>query len=387
MKEVYLDYAATSYRKPQAVIDAMSDYWQKNQMYSPGRGGYAGALEANRLLLRARSLIAQLFQVPNSEQVIFTSGITEALNVCIKGLVRKGDHVLTSSMEHNAVIRPLAHLQRDHLITYTAVRCDQQGRLDPDRLEAAIQPNTTMLVLTHAANLTGTLQPIAEAAEIARRHQLDFILDTAQTAGLYDLDFSALSPAALTFTGHKSLMGPQGSGGFVVSQEAAIRMNSLIQGGTGSRSHELYQPDFLPDRFEAGTFNMPGIVGLAAAAEWVLQQTPKALLRQETDLFAFFLDGLRRIPELQIYGPADAALQTPTVSVTLKQLDCAAFSYRLAEEFGIATRAGLHCAPLAHQTIATYPNGTVRFSLGHFTTKEELLYTLAAIEQISSRQS
>lgn len=387
MREVYLDYAATSYRKPQAVIDVMTSYWQNNQMYSPGRGGYAGALQASRLLLHARTLIAELFRVQNSEQVIFTAGITEALNVCIKGLLRKGDHVVTSSMEHNAVIRPLAHLQRDHFCTYTAVNCDRQGRLDPDRLEAAIQPTTTMLILTHAANLTGTLMPIAEAAEIAKRHQLDYILDTAQTAGLYDLDFAALSPAALTFTGHKSLMGPQGSGGFVVSQEAATRMNSLIQGGTGSRSHEIYQPDFLPDQFEAGTFNMPGIIGLSAAVEWTLQQTPKALLQQETDLFSFFLDGLRRIPSLQIYGPADAALQTPTVSVTIKQLDCAAFSYRLSEEFGIATRSGLHCAPLAHQTIGTYPSGTVRLSLGHFTTKDELLYTLDAIEQISSHQS
>src|SRR5665647_860079 len=310
MREVYLDYAATSYHKPQAVIDAMTTYWQNNTMYSPGRGGYAGALQASRLLLHSRTLLAELFHVQNSEQIIFTAGITEALNVCIKGLLRKGNHVVTSSMEHNAVIRPLAHLQRDNFITYTAVTCDRTGRLDPDRLEAAIQPNTTMLILTHASNLTGTLLPIADAAEIAKRHQLDYILDTAQTAGLYDLNFTALSPAALTFTGHKSLMGPQGSGGFVVSQEAAARMNSLIQGGTGSRSHEIYQPDFLPDQFEAGTFNMPGIVGLTAAVEWILQQTPKVLQQQETDLFSFFLDGLRQIPSLQIYGPADAALQT-----------------------------------------------------------------------------
>ncbi len=381
MRQVYLDNAATSRPKPAAVQQAIISYLEDCGC-SPGRGGYEGALQAGRILLETRDLAARLFNAPSPEQVIFTHNITHALNYGIKGLLKPGDHVITSSMEHNAVIRPLSQLVKYQQVQVSYVNCDTQGQLDPGAIEQEIKANTKMLIITHASNVTGTIMPIHELSTIARAHNLYLVLDTAQTAGVYELDFATLQPDILAFTGHKSLLGPTGTGGFVISERAVSAMEPLITGGTGSMSDKEYQPDFLPDKFEGGTPNTMGLAGLMAGISFILDVTPQAIRAHNKELTKHLRDGLTQIQDITVVGPTNMDYQTSTLSITVDKWDLGELSFLLDEHWGIMTRSGLHCAPLAHRTIGTYPQGTLRLSLGYFNTAAEVEYTLTALEQL-----
>ncbi len=381
MKEIYLDNAATSRHKPDKVQKAMNNYF--NQIgCSPGRGGYECSLQASRLILKARRNIAKLFNVPTPEQIIFTHNITHSLNYTIKGLLNEGDHVITTSMEHNAVLRPLNSLQEKGIIKVTYISCNQDGTLNPDNIKQAIKDNTKLLVFTHASNVTGTLMPIQKLANIAQEHNLISILDTAQTAGSYKLDFSQLKVDVLAFTGHKGLMGPTGTGGFAISNQAAEMINPLIEGGTGSVSDKEYQPDFLPDKFESGTLNTVGITGLNAGIKFIMETGIEKIKKHKLKLMQKLLNGLQEITKIKVHGPQNINWQTSTISINVENCDLGELSFTLDDKYGIMTRSGLHCAPFAHKTIGTFPEGTLRFSLGYFNTEKEIEFTLKKLKQI-----
>jgi len=384
MRCVYLDNAATSRQKPDSVIEAMDNYF-KNIGCSPGRGGYECSLKAGRIVLETRLAVAELFNIPTPEQVIFTHNVTHSLNYAIKGLLRKGDHVVTTSMEHNSVVRPLRSLEKRGIIRVDYISCDALGMLNPEDVRRAIRDDTRMIVITHASNVTGTLMPVRQVAQIARKHNLFFVLDTAQTAGVYDINFQELNLDVLAFTGHKSLMGPPGTGGFAISERAAREMNPLIEGGTGSVSDMEYQPDFLPDRFESGTVNTPGLAGLKAGIDFIKDVGLKKIREHELRLTERLISGLEQVKGVRIHGPKDVNLQTSTVSITVEGFDMGELSFVLDDEYGIMTRSGLHCAPLAHKTIGTFPEGTLRFSIGYFNTEEEIDYTLECLERVVIR--
>lgn len=379
--QVYLDNAATSRRKPTAVWQAMEEFFREVNC-NPGRGGYELSLEAGRRVMEARETVAKFFQVEHPNQVVFTPNITVALNQAIKGLLSPGDHVLITGLEHNAVVRPLAALAKERGVTYSVIPTSPQGLIDPQQVEREIRPNTKMMVATHASNVVGTIVPLEELGQIAHEHGLYFIIDTAQTAGCMPLDFNRLQASVLAFTGHKHLLGPMGIGGFCVRSDVAQKMRPLYEGGTGSISHQEEQPDFLPDKFESGTLNTLGIVGLGAALKYLEEQGLEKIRTREKELTGYLLDGLRQLPGVVIYGPQDPELQTGTVAINLKQVDNAELCFVLDQKFGIMTRPGLHCAPLAHKTIGTFPEGALRLSLGHFTTKEELDYVLESLDRI-----
>ncbi len=383
MPQVYLDYAATSYPKPEPVYQAM-DRFLRHTGANPGRGGYELSRQAGRAVLSAREQVAALFNVSRSNQVVFTCNITHALNTAIKGLVRPGDHVLTTSMEHNAVARPLVQLQRDG-ITFTACQASPAGVVDPADIRRAIQPNTRLVVITHSSNVTGAVQPVREIATIARSRGCWVVLDAAQTAGLLPIDFCDLGVDVLAFTGHKHMLGPMGTGGMVVTPAAAAAMQPLVEGGTGSLSDLDVQPGFLPDKFESGTLNAPGLAGLAAAVELIREAGVANLAQRERELTSLLYGGLQELPGVRVYGPEPSQPRTGVVSITVEEWDTAEISHALDERFGIMTRPGLHCAPWAHRTIGTFPGGTLRFSLGFHTTRDEVEYTLASLHSLLSR--
>ena len=382
MKEIYLDNAATTRHKPNSVKKAMVDYFD-NIGCSPGRGGYQCSLKAGRILLETRSIFADFFNVPRPEQIVFTHNITHSLNIAVKGLLDEGDHVITTSMEHNSVLRPLENLKSARNIEVDYIKCDKDGQLDIGDVRAAITDRTSLIIVTHASNVTGTLMPIEAIGKIAAKNNLFYVIDTAQTAGLYELDFQKLNADVLAFTGHKCLMGPTGTGGFAVSNRAAKEMDPMIEGGTGSKSDLIVQPDFLPDKFESGTLNTAGIAGLKAGVEFIINKGRENILNHEMKLAEKFLTGLNQINELEIYGPKDLQKQAPTFSINIKGEDLGHISFILDDKYGIMTRSGLHCAPLAHKTIGSYPAGTLRFSIGYFNNKSEIDYTINKLKELS----
>jgi len=381
LKRIYLDHAATSRPKPEEVYRAV-DHFLREVGCNPGRGGYELSLEAGRHLLHARHLVADFLHVPQAKRVVFGANTTQCLNLALKGLLRPGDHALITGMEHNAVLRPLTWLKTHREVTYSVIPCSPQGLLDPAGAAQLIGPRTRAIIATHASNVTGTIMPLAELGALARAHGLYLVVDAAQTAGFMPIDFTALQADVLAFPGHKHLLGPMGTGGCCLSARAAGEMEPLIQGGTGSSSDLADQPDFLPDKFESGTPNMPGIAGLAAGITYLTDFGLEAAYRQETLLTAYFLEGLATLKGVVIHGPRDARLQTGTISVTVEGLDMAQLSFRLDSQFGVMTRPGLHCAPLAHRTLGTFPEGTLRFSLGYATTRDDIDYTLEALKTL-----
>lgn len=380
MREVYLDNAATSRQKPEKVKKAIMNYFTKIGC-SPGRGGYECSLQAGRIILEARSLLADFFNVTDTKRLIFTANVTHSLNYTIKGLLDKGDHVITTSMEHNSILRPLHSLEENDIINVDYICCSQKGVLDPNKVRDKINENTKMIVLTHASNVTGTIMPVSEIASIVKnKDDIFFVLDTAQSAGVYNIDFQELNLDILAFTGHKGLYGPPGTGGFAVSKKAADKMKPLIEGGTGSISDKEFQPDFLPDKFESGTMNTPGIAGLKAGVEFIVDKGLDKIKKHELKLAKRFIEGLKSIPEIKIYGPANIKKQAPTISIAIEGKDLGEMSCVLDEKYGIMTRSGLHCAPYAHQTIGSFPQGTLRFSIGYFNTEEEIDYTIDCLK-------
>jgi len=381
MDKIYLDNAATSRDKAEVVKKAILNYYE-NIGCSPGRGGYEDSLKAGRLIIEARNTMAEFFNVDDLKQIIFTHNVSYALNMGIKGILEKGDHVITTTMEHNSVLRPLNSLQKNSDIKVDYIECDEKGRLDPAKIEAAINKKTKLIIITYASNVSGTIMPVEEVGEIAAKNNLYYMLDTAQAAGVYDIDFKKLKVDFLAFTGHKALMGPTGTGGFAVSKKMAAEMKPLIEGGTGSKSHLEQQPDFLPDKFESGTMNTMGISGLKAGVEYIQKIGTKKIREHEQKLGKLFLKGLKKIPEIKIVGPADLKEQVPTFSVTAGDRDLGQLSYQLDEKYNIMTRSGLHCAPLAHQTLGTFPEGSLRFSIGYFNTPPEIEFTLDSLKKL-----
>jgi len=380
---IYLDNASTSFPKPLCVAKAVYSFMTQ-QGSNINRGTSSTTSSIAEQVFATRQLLCQLFNAEDCKNVIFTKNITEALNVVIKGFLKPGDHVLVSAMEHNAVMRPLVQLA-DHNISFTRLPCNSQGLLDTTNLEQYLQPNTRAVITTHASNVCGTLLPIKTLAEFCKAHRLRFILDSAQTAGLFPIDMQALDLAALCFTGHKGLLGPQGIGGFILKEDFIAEVTPLIVGGTGSLSHTEKTPRFMPDRFEAGTPNLPGILGLKAALEWLQQQPPDSLRLQEQRLTKYFLKGIESLEQqklLRLVGTKKLELRTSVISITTERLDLATLAYKLSEKYDIATRVGLHCAPNAHKTLGTYPTGTLRFSLGWKNTETEIDLALQSLKEV-----
>lgn len=381
---IYLDNAATCWPKPPQVAEAMVAFMEQVGA-NPGRSGHRLSVAAGRVVYEAREALAELFHAPDPLRVVFGLNATEALNLALHGLLRPGDHVVTSSVEHNSVMRPLRALERRG-VEVTVVPCSPEGSLDPQDVERALRPHTRMVALTHASNVAGTLLPIREVGMATRKHGALFLVDAAQTAGAVPLDMEAEAIDILCFTGHKALLGPMGTGGLVLGERVdASDLKPLKQGGTGSQSEYEEHPDFLPDLGEAGTPNAVGLAGLLAGVRWVQERGVEALRAHEQALTARLLEGLAHIPGVTIYGPRDAARQTGTLSFNVDGLEPSEVGLMLDEEHGILCRVGLHCAPAAHRTLGTFPQGTVRFALGPFNSPEEVDAAVDAVRAIARR--
>ncbi|MBS3919514.1 MAG: aminotransferase class V-fold PLP-dependent enzyme [Deltaproteobacteria bacterium] len=378
---IYFDNAATSWPKPPEVKEAMVRFMDEIGA-NPGRSGHLLSIEAARIIYEAREALSTLFNVKDPSRIVFTLNATESINLALKGMLRPGDHIVTSSMEHNSVMRPLRHLEKKG-IALSVVPCFQDGTLDPKELEKQVQPATKMIILNHASNVTGTLLPIREVGRIARERHLLFLVDAAQTAGAYPIDVEKDGVDLLAFTGHKSLYGPQGTGGLVIGENVNIQdLTPLKHGGTGSRSEFEEQPDFLPDRFESGTPNAVGIAGLLAGARFVLKQGVESIRRHESQLIEKLIEGFKDIPQITLYGPEETKDRIATLSFNIQNLSPSEVASLLEEEFGILCRPGLHCAPSAHKTIGTFPKGTVRFSLSTFTSDGEVKQSIEAVRHL-----
>lgn len=380
MEKIYLDNAATSFPKPPEVADAVYDYMTKVGA-NINRGGYEAAYDLEGLVFETREMLKDMFGGTDCKNVVFTKNVTESLNVVLKGFLKPGDHVLCSSMEHNAVMRPLVQLEGLG-VQFDRVPANSNGELETDKFESMIKPNTKAIVMTHASNLVGTINPIAEVGQLAKKHGLKLIVDAAQTAGVFPIDMHSMNIDALCFTGHKSLLGPQGIGGFILTEDMIDLIYPILSGGTGSISHTEEVPDFMPDKFEPGTMNLPGIVGLNAALKWINARGMDSIREHELMLTERFLDGLAPLEEsglIKIYGLKGIEGRAPVVSIQTLNTDCADAAFRLDSEYGIATRVGLHCAPAAHKTIGTYPVGTLRFSFGVFNTEAEVDAAIRAL--------
>jgi cysteine desulfurase family protein len=334
----------------------------------------------------ARELLAGFFAVPEPEQVIFTPSVTYSLNLAIKGLLQPGDHVLISSMEHNAVVRPLSRLEAQRGIQVEQLPCKKDGTLDPALVRNHLRSNTRLVVLTHASNVAGTILPVYDVGEILAGSDILYCVDVAQTAGSEVVDFAAMNCDYLAFTGHKGLLGPPGIGGLCISERAAALTAPLVEGGTGSRSEDENQPQFLPDKFESGTQNVPGIAGLAAGIRLVNATGLEAIKKEKRSLTSAFLQGLSDIPGLTVYGTQNPDTTVATVSVNMAGVDNGDLSFMLEQGYGIMTRSGLHCSPLAHQTIGTFPEGTLRFSFGYKNTADDITAILQALREIADEK-
>jgi cysteine desulfurase/selenocysteine lyase len=379
---IYFDNAATSWPKPPGVVEAMTRFLREVGA-NPGRSGHRLSVEAGRIVYWAREAIARLFHAPDPLRVVFGQNVTEALNLALYGLLRPGDHVITSSMEHNSMMRPLRALEREG-VELTVVPCSPEGFLDPAGVEKAVRPNTAMIALNHASNVVGTLLPVAAVGQIARWHDLLFLVDVAQTGGAYPIDVQAEAIDLLGFTGHKSLYGPMGTGGLIVGERVDVaRMRPLKRGGTGSRSEHEEQPNFMPDMCESGTPNAVGLAGLLAGVQWVLDKGVEEIRRHEAGLTRRLIEGLAGIPGVTVFGGEDAARQTATVSLNVAGMEPSDVGLRLDEAYDIMCRVGLHCAPAAHKTIGTFPAGTVRLSMGALNTLAEVDVALTAVEALA----
>ncbi|KEI94573.1 cysteine desulfurase [Clostridium botulinum A2B7 92] len=382
--KIYLDNAATTYPKPEKVYSSILNY-MKNVGASPGRGGYENALTGDRMVYKCRQSLINLFNFNKIENVVFTSNITASLNILIKSIVKNGWHVITSSMDHNSVIRPLVSLEKSNKIELDILNCSEEGLINIEDFKNAIKDNTKLVVLSHASNIVGTIQPLEAIGKICKEKGIYFIIDSAQTAGVLPLNFQNLNCNALAFTGHKALLGPQGIGGFIIDDELNNIATNFIEGGTGSLSESTLQPDFLPDKFESGTMNTPGIAGLLAGIEYINEEGLNAIKEREEYLSREFINGLLNIDSVKVYGPLDASLRTAAISVNSSKIDNSELGFLLDSEFGVMVRTGLHCAPLAHKTIGSFPQGTLRFSFGAFNDIKDINYALYALNSILNR--
>lgn len=381
MKQIYLDNAATSFPKAPGVAESMCNYIN-NIGCNINRGAYSSSYSAEKTVFETREHICNLFSFNKPENVIFTKNITESLNVIIKGLLKTGDHIIVSSMEHNAVMRPLNSILKNG-IEFSRVQCNILGEIDILDIKASIKPNTKAIIMTAASNVCGTILPLYKIGQICREHNLYFIIDSAQGAGFIDLNFNSLCADIIAFTGHKGLLGPQGIGGFIMTDKLATLIDPLIEGGTGSLSQQEIQPSYMPDKFEAGTPNIPGIFGLNASLKYLLETGINAIREKELYLTELFINEVKNIPTVKLIGIPTCKERTAVVSLDFigSDMDNGIISHQLSKDYGIMTRCGLHCAPSAHMTLGTFPSGTVRFSFSHSNSKEEVIYTIDAISK------
>ena len=370
---IYFDNASTTFPKPEAVYKEMDD-WLRQMNVNANRGTYQRAVLAADKVFQTREKLAMLFNIENPLQIVFTSNGTEALNLALKGILRPGDHVITTHMEHNSMIRPIMSLAKTG-VEYTVVEADEKGIVGIEAVKAAILPHTKMIAMVHASNVTGTVQPVMEVGCLAKEHDLYFLVDAAQTAGVCPIDVKQMNIDLLASPGHKGLMGPQGTGFLYVKK--GLTLQPLKEGGTGNQSESLQQPRSMPERYESGTLNTPGIVGLGVGVGFVLDVGIKQILAHKQKLMAHFLKGLEPLP-VKICGQPALGV----VSFLLEGFEPGDLSYLLDEAFNIATRSGLHCAPLAHEALKTKKTGTVRFSFGYFNTIEEVDIALDALHKI-----
>ena len=380
MDYIYLDNASTSFPKAPTVATAMSDYIT-NRGININRGSYALAYDVEDIIYTTRQRLNTLFNGHDPSHVVFTQNVTMSLNMVIKGLLKAGDHVLVSSMEHNAVMRPLTQLL-DKGITFDIIPCDKTGSIQLESMDSLIRPNTVAMIINHASNVCGTIQPLESIGPICKAHSLQFIVDAAQTAGVIPIDVKACHIDALCFTGHKGLLGPQGIGGIILTKEMAQTLTPLIAGGTGSFSHLETLPTHMPDAFESGTLNLPGIIGLNEGLAYIESQGMENIHNHELVLTQSFLEGLQSIDVVNIVGKQNIQDRTAVVSITIDGMDPASIAYELESNYHIMTRVGLHCAPRAHQTLETYPEGTVRFSFGYANTHKDVETALSALHRI-----
>ncbi len=351
---------------------------------NPGRSGHRLSLAAGRVVYQAREELADFFGLDDPLRLVFTANVTEAINLALYGLLRSGDHVIASSMEHNAVMRPLRHLQREG-VHLSFAPCGMDGHVSLAHVEKLLKTQTRLVVVNHASNVTGTIQPIAEIGALCREHNTLFLVDAAQTAGVLPINIEELQIDLLAFTGHKGLLGPTGTGGLLLGERVPFEeMKLLVRGGTGSRSEYEEQPEFLPDRFESGTPNSIGLAGLLAGLQFIKSHALDALREQETSQLARLIIGLSNLPNVRLFGPRDPSRQVPVVSFTLDGMRVSDIGFRLDEEYGILCRPGLQCSPAAHRTLGTFPHGTVRLSPGPFTKDREIESVLEAVERLSA---
>ena len=378
---LYFDNAATSWPKPEQVYSAAERYLRQ-ACGNPGRSGHTRTLEADRLVYRVREALARFFNVSDLSRIVFTLNATDALNMAIKGSVAAGDHVLFTAMEHNSVLRPLGGLRRAGLISTTMIPCSAEGYPDLDFLEKSFQPRTRLLIINHVSNVTGTILPLAEMAALARSRGVLVLVDAAQSAGTVPLDLSAVPVDMIAFAGHKGLFGPPGTGGLYV--QPGLDLKPWREGGTGSHSEMDLHPETMPERLEAGTLNSPGLAGLYEGIKFIEETGLDTIREHELALRARLRRKLEEIDGITIYGPAAAERCSSVLSFTLAGIDCGQIGYILESSFGILCRTGLHCAPMAHQAIGTFPQGTVRLSPGYFNSIADVDYLAGAIAEIAA---
>ena len=364
---IYLDNAATSHPKPEAVVRAVTEALTQDNA-NPGRSGHPAALRAARTVLKTRQALAKLIGAADAMSVIFCFNCTDALNLAIKGLLRQGDHVVATALEHNSVLRPLCMLAARKRISLTLLEPRPDGFVDPDDVARAIQKNTALVACTQASNVTGAIQPAAAVCRVAREHGAVALVDGAQALGALPVDVNALGCDLYAFPGHKSLLGPQGTGGLWI--RPGLRLNPLREGGTGSASDSTLQPEELPERYESGTVNLPGIAGLGAGVDYVAGRLSQ-IMSHERELTGALLEGLKTVPGAVVYSPQEEAARAGIVSFNLGDLSSSQTADALSAK-GFAVRGGLHCAPLAHRFLGTLRRGAVRASVGHANTFDEV---------------
>lgn len=380
MSEIYLDNAATSFPKPESVYLAVNDF-MRHIGASPSRGSYQRAQEAEKKLIRLRSKLAQLLGITNPSRLILTFNATDALNMAIKGMLKQGDHVITTHVEHNAVLRPLWGLKQSSAITVSMVKANEEGKINPDDIFNCVTPQTRLIVCTHASNVLGTIQPIEHIARKCRELGIPLLVDGSQTAGALPINIEAMGIDLFAFTGHKSLLGLTGTGGLYVAE--GIEIAPFREGGNGTHSEDLNQPAIWPERHESGTPNSVGLVGLLAGVQFLLEHDVASIRAHEIELNQKLMDGLRTINNVTIYGPV-AEDKVGITSIGFSAMSTAEMGQILGKKFGIMIRSGIHCAPLVHEAIGTKNQGTLRFSLGFANTASEIDYVIESMKTIAS---
>lgn len=375
---IYLDSAATSYHKPDGVARAVAE--AISHMGNPGRGAHEASLDASRVVYGTREKMAGLFGVEEASQIVFTANSTESLNIAIQGLVDPGDHVITTVMEHNSVLRPL-YLCQQRGVSLTILPFSAAGTVTPEAIEAVIRSNTRMIVCTHGSNLTGDLNDLEAIGRVCKKHHLLFVVDASQTAGVFPIQMDSMNIDVLCFTGHKSLMGPQGTGGMCVRK--GVRIRPLLVGGSGIDSYSKIHPQVMPTALEAGTLNAHGIAGLSAALDFIKKVTPDVIRQREEELTRRFVCQIKSIPGVKLYGNYEQFPRAPILSLNILDYDSGEIADVLAQDYGIMTRAGAHCAPLMHEALGTKSQGAVRFSFSYFNTEEEIDQAAKAIRELA----